>query len=118
MLTLKAMVEQIIASERTLADNDAPAVLITGETGTGKELIARALHFSGARSAQPFIEINCASIPANLLEAELFGYERGAFTDAKERKPGLVESAEGGTLFLDEIGEIEIAVQVKLLKLL
>jgi DNA-binding NtrC family response regulator len=118
MRALKATVTQIISAERTLLDNDAPAVLITGETGTGKELIARALHFSGVRGQKPFVEINCASIPANLLEAELFGYERGAFTDAKERKQGLVETAEGGTLFLDEIGEVAPAVQVKLLKLL
>jgi DNA-binding NtrC family response regulator len=118
MRELKAVVTQIITAERTLTDNDAPAVLITGETGTGKELIARALHFSGARAEKPFVEINCASIPANLLEAELFGYERGAFTDAKERKQGLVETADGGTLFLDEIGEVAPAVQVKLLKLL
>jgi DNA-binding NtrC family response regulator len=118
MRELKATMTQIIAAERTLTDNDAPAVLITGETGTGKELLARALHFSGARAEKPFVEINCASIPSSLLEAELFGYERGAFTDAKERKQGLVETAEGGTLFLDEIGEVAPAVQVKLLKLL
>ena len=118
MRELKATVTQIISAERTLTDNDAPAVLITGETGTGKELIARALHFSGVRADKPFVEINCASIPSNLLEAELFGYERGAFTDAKERKHGLVETAEGGTLFLDEIGEVAPSVQVKLLKLL
>ena len=118
MRELKRKVEQIISAERGLTDSDAPAVLITGETGTGKELVARALHYSGVRADRPFVEINCASIPSNLLEAELFGYERGAFTDAKERKLGLVEAAEGGTLFLDEIGEIELTVQVKLLKLL
>ena len=118
MHDLKAKVAQIIAAERRLTDNDAPAVLIMGETGTGKELVARALHFLGVRAAAPFVEINCASIPANLLEAELFGYERGAFTDAKERKTGLVEAADGGTLFLDEIGEIDLGMQVKLLKLL
>jgi DNA-binding NtrC family response regulator len=115
---LRDKIEQIIGAERNLTDNDAPAVLILGETGTGKELVARALHYSGKRASKPFVEINCASIPANLLEAELFGYERGAFTDAKERKPGLVEAADGGTLFLDEIGEIDTAIQVKLLKLL
>jgi DNA-binding NtrC family response regulator len=93
-------------------------VLITGETGTGKELVARALHFDGQRRERPFIEVNCASLPVNLLEAELFGHERGAFTDAKERKVGLVEAAEGGTLFLDEIGEVDFSIQAKLLKLL
>lgn len=118
MRELHAKLQQVITAERSLTDDAAPAVLITGETGTGKELVARALHFSGVRAARPFVEINCASIPANLLEAELFGYERGAFTDAKERKLGLVEAAESGTLFLDEIGEIDVAVQVKLLKLL
>lgn len=118
MRELKAKIKQIVAAEHRLTDNDAPAVLIMGETGAGKELVARALHFAGKRAAQPFVEINCASIPANLLEAELFGYERGAFTDAKERKAGLVETANGGTLFLDEIGEIDAPVQVKLLKLL
>jgi DNA-binding NtrC family response regulator len=93
-------------------------VLVRGETGTGKELVARALHFDGPRHDGPFIELNCSTLPAHLLEAELFGHERGAFTDAKERRIGLVEAAQGGTLFLDEIGDIEPAVQVKLLKLL
>jgi transcriptional regulator with PAS, ATPase and Fis domain len=93
-------------------------VLVTGETGTGKELVARALHYSGPRQARPFVEINCAAIPAQLLESELFGHERGAFTDAKERKIGLVETAAGGTLFLDEIGDLDLGLQAKLLKLL
>jgi DNA-binding NtrC family response regulator len=92
--------------------------LITGETGTGKQLVARAMHFDGPRRDQPFIELNCAAIPSHLLEAELFGYEQGAFTDARARKPGLAEAADGGTLFLDEIGDIDPAVQTKLLKLL
>jgi two-component system, NtrC family, response regulator AtoC len=95
-----------------------PPVLILGETGTGKELVARALHFESNRSQQPFIEINCASIPDGLLESELFGHERGAFTDARERKIGLIEAADGGTLFLDEIGEMNLALQAKLLKVL
>lgn len=118
MRALKNQIEQIIESEKRLKEGEPPAVLITGETGTGKELAARALHYNGPRKEAPFIEINCASIPGPLLEAELFGYERGAFTDAKERKIGLFEAADGGTLFLDEIGEIEISLQAKLLKAL
>jgi two-component system, NtrC family, response regulator AtoC len=115
---LKDKVRQILDAEAKMQPGDLPAILITGETGTGKELVARSLHFDGARSQGPFVEVNCASIPSNLLEAELFGHERGAFTDAKERKLGLVEAAEGGSLFLDEIGEVDPAIQAKLLKLL
>jgi DNA-binding NtrC family response regulator len=118
MRRLRDTLRQIIASEEKLRDDAAPAVLITGETGTGKELVARSLHFDGPRCNAPFVEINCASIPAHLLESELFGYERGSFTDAHSRKLGLVETAEGGTLFLDEIGDMDFALQAKLLKLL
>jgi two-component system, NtrC family, response regulator AtoC len=118
MIALKQKLAQLIHAEQGMREGAAPAVLIHGETGTGKELVARALHFDGVRHARPFVELNCASIPASLLEAELFGYERGAFTDARQRKAGLVEAAEGGTLFLDEIGEVDIAIQAKLLKLL
>ena len=118
MRALKDMLRQLARAEAGLKDRDPPAVLINGETGTGKELVARALHFDGVRRTHPFVEVNCSTIPGPLLEAELFGYERGAFTDAKERKLGLIEAAEGGTLFLDEIGDLDLSVQVKLLKLL
>ena len=98
---------------------DTPAtVLITGESGTGKELIASALHGASSRRDKPFIKINCAAIPHTLLESELFGYERGAFTGAVTSKPGRFELADGGTLFLDEIGEIPVEMQVKLLRAL
>ena len=93
-------------------------VLITGESGTGKELIARALHENSTRHAGPFIKINCAAIPKTLMESELFGYEKGAFTGAVGAKPGRFELAHGGTLFLDEIGEIPVEMQVKLLRVL
>jgi DNA-binding NtrC family response regulator len=96
--------------------DETPPVLITGETGTGKGLVARTIHGAGARATRPFIDVNCTALPANLMEAELFGYERGAFTDAKESKLGLFEAAEGGFLFLDEIGDVELALQGKLLR--
>jgi transcriptional regulator with PAS, ATPase and Fis domain len=96
---------------------DAPStVLIQGESGTGKELVATALHEKSSRREKPFIKINCAAIPRELVEAELFGFEKGAFTGAVQSKPGRFELADGGTLFLDEIGEIPIEMQVKLLR--
>jgi len=118
MRAIKDLIRQLLAAETGLGDSQAPAVLITGETGTGKELVARALHFEGARRNKPFVEVNCSSIPSQLLEAELFGYERGAFTDARERKLGLITSAEGGTLLLDEIGDMDVSLQAKLLRFL
>ena len=118
MVDLKEKISCLLEAEKNLVDGVPASVLITGETGSGKDLVARAFHFGGSRSDGPFIDLNCSAIPGHLLEAELFGYERGAFTDAKERKIGLVESADGGTLFLDEIGDMEIALQTKLLKLL
>jgi two-component system NtrC family response regulator len=94
------------------------SVMLLGASGTGKELLARAVHERGSRAGHAFIAINCAAIPENLLEAELFGYERGAFTGAVKTTPGKIELAEGGTLFLDEVGDIPLALQVKLLRFL
>ena len=110
MRELKAMVRKVAPTPST--------VLVTGESGTGKELIAKSLHHQSSRSACPFIAINIAGIPENLLESELFGYEKGAFTGASSRKLGMFELASSGTLFLDEIGDMPIQLQVKLLRVL
>jgi two-component system response regulator AtoC len=110
--------QQIAEVVEKIATSKASTVLIQGDSGTGKELVAKAIHFKGGGKGKPFMEINCASLPDNLLESELFGYEKGAFTDAKARKKGLVELAEGGTLFLDEIGELSTGLQSRLLRLI
>ena len=110
-----APLEQVFAVIEKVADTPS-TVLITGESGTGKELFARALHENSSRHAGPFIKINCAAIPKTLMESELFGYDKGAFTGAVGQKPGRFELADGGTLFLDEIGEIPVEMQVKLLR--
>src|SRR5947209_2876297 len=109
---------EMLAIARKVAESEVSSVLLQGEYGTGKDLVAKAIHYSSPRADAPFIAINCAAIPATLIESELFGYEKGAFTDAKARKEGLFEQAEGGTLFLDEIGELELSLQAKLLRVL
>jgi DNA-binding NtrC family response regulator len=111
MVEAKSLLERIAASPAT-------TVLLTGETGTGKDLAAKAIHYNSDRAAKPFVNITCSALPEQLLESELFGHERGAFTDARQQKRGLLETADGGTLFLDEIGEMTPGLQAKLLRFL
>jgi two-component system, NtrC family, response regulator AtoC len=111
-------IQRTLTMARKVAESEVSSVLLQGESGTGKDLVAKAIHYGSARADARFVAINCAAIPANLIESELFGYEKGAFTDAKARKEGLFEQAEGGTLFLDEIGELELNLQAKLLRVL
>jgi DNA-binding NtrC family response regulator len=111
MLEIKSLLARI-------ASSPASTVLLTGETGTGKDLAAKAIHYNSGRSARPFVNITCSALPEQLLESELFGHERGAFTDARQQKRGLFETADGGTVFLDEIGEITSGLQSKLLRFL
>ena len=117
MIGTSERIRECFSAIRKISASDFP-VLITGESGTGKELAARAIHDYGSRKSGPFVPINCGAIPENLLESELFGHERGAFTGAVQRQRGKVEYAEGGTLFLDEIGELPLAAQCKLLRFL
>ncbi len=112
-----ASTRELLHTLERLRHSSAP-VIITGESGTGKELVARALHYAGPRAAEPFIAINCAAIPENLFEAELFGYTRGAFTGAVANRVGAFEGAHNGTLFLDELGELPLSMQAKLLRVL
>ena len=118
IISADPLMEKVMTMVRKVASNRDVSVLIQGESGTGKELVAKAIHNLSERSSKPFVSINCASIPGNLLESELFGYEKGAFTDAKSRKLGLLEKGDGGTVFLDEIGDMEAPLQAKLLRVL
>src|SRR5205814_2682159 len=116
IVAIRGQLEQLLARQTNA--RRLPPILILGETGTGKGLLAQSIHQAGPRRDRPFVAINCAAIPETLLEAELFGYERGAFTDARQAKPGLFQTADGGTLFLDEIGLLPTALQSKLLTVL
>ncbi|MGH1362099.1 MAG: sigma-54 interaction domain-containing protein [Calditrichia bacterium] len=109
-------IRDVISKAKQLAVRGTVTTLITGESGTGKELFARLIHAAGPHAHQPFVDINCGAIPESLLESELFGYEKGAFTGAENRKPGLFELANKGTIFLDEIGNTNLTFQIKLLK--
>ena len=113
-----AAMREVLSFVRRVAASEATTILLEGENGTGKDLVAKTLHYQSVRQAEPFIAINCAAIPETLLESELFGYEKGAFTDARAQKRGIFELADRGTLFLDEIGEIPLMLQAKLLRVL
>lgn len=117
IVTANPKMKKIIAMAEKAAMTDAP-VIITGESGTGKELISSIIHTSSDRKGHPFIKLNCAALPESLLESELFGYEKGAFTDAKERRAGKFEAADKGTIFFDEIGDMSLKTQAKLLRVL
>jgi DNA-binding NtrC family response regulator len=118
VVSVSAKMTELMNFVRKVASSEATTILIQGESGTGKDLIAKAIHYESARQQKPFVAINCSAIPETLMEAELFGHEKGAFTDAKQMKKGLFEAADGGTLFLDEIGELSPLLQAKLLRVL
>jgi len=113
---VRAQIRRLLA--RREKGRRLPSILLNGETGSGKGLVARTIHRAGPRASGPFVDVNCAAIPENLLEAELFGFERGAFTDARRSKAGLFQTANRGTIFLDEVGLMPEALQAKLLKVL
>jgi len=113
-----AIMGDVVDVARKIALSETATVLLTGESGTGKDLLAQAIHYESARKDMPFMPLNCTALPRELLESELFGHEKGAFTDAKTLKKGLFEIADGGTLFLDEIGDMDLALQAKLLRIL
>ncbi len=110
--------QKVLTLAKKVSASDANTILIQGESGTGKSLLARAIHYNSPRASDPFVEVTCTAIPEALIESELFGYEKGAFTDAKVAKKGLFEYASGGTIYLDEIGDIKLATQAKLLRAL
>ncbi len=116
--TQNAAIREMLEMARKAAEAERTTILIYGESGTGKGVLARAIHYNSPRAGMPLLELNCASLPDALLESELFGYEPGAFTDARRRKEGLLERATGGTVFLDEIGNMSLSVQAKLLRVL
>ncbi len=118
VVSVSAKMTELMNFVRKVAASEATTILIQGESGTGKDLIAKAIHYESSRQEKPFVAINCSAIPETLMEAELFGHEKGAFTDAKQMKKGLFEAADGGTLFLDEIGELSPLLQAKLLRVL
>ncbi|HDO36874.1 MAG TPA: sigma-54-dependent Fis family transcriptional regulator, partial [Nitrospirae bacterium] len=111
-------IKKIFQIIQKVAQSDASTVLIQGESGTGKDLVARVIHFQGKRADMPFMEVNCTAMPESLIESELFGFEKGAFTDAKAQKKGLFELSDGGSIFLDEIGDMRLNTQAKLLKVI
>ncbi len=115
MITVSPGMLRVFAIAERLSESDV-SVLIQGESGTGKELVARAIHYGSSRNDEPFVPVNCAALPENLLESELFGYEEGAFSGARRRKPGRFELAHGGTLFLDEVGDLPLNMQPKILR--
>jgi two-component system response regulator AtoC len=118
VVSVSSKMTELMNFIKKVASSEATTILIQGESGTGKDLIAKAIHYESSRQQKPFVAINCSAIPETLMEAELFGHEKGAFTDAKQMKKGLFEAADGGTLFLDEIGELSPLLQAKLLRVL